>query len=104
VLVTDGRSFPVLPILLVMAWTIAITVLLMLWARFDRLILKASGYSGPSVEGIEQWQLTFFLYMRGLDVRTLQQLGDWNILSSLQFSTLACGLVSQRVRVCTTSA
>ncbi|NJR43517.1 MAG: hypothetical protein HC767_13550 [Akkermansiaceae bacterium] len=72
VLVTDGRSFPWFPVFIVMAWTVLVVIILMLWCRFDRLLLEDYGYNGRQVEGICHWQRVFFLYMRGLEVRSQQ--------------------------------
>jgi hypothetical protein len=80
-----------------MAWTIAITLALMLWVRFDRLILEIAGHTGPDVEGVEDWQRVFFLYMRGLDVRALQKLGNSTCACLFALFGLSQGMCANRL-------
>lgn len=68
VLVLDGRAFPWAPILVVSVWTMLVVLVLMLFCRFDRLILEDYGNSGSGIEGIQNWQRVLFLYLRGLEV------------------------------------
>jgi hypothetical protein len=69
VFVMKGRSLPTLPTLILAVWTMAVTLILMLLARFD-LVLRES-YGVPHLP-IEMWQRDIFICLKGLEVRMWQ--------------------------------
>lgn len=79
VLVMKGRSFPWLPIGVVLAWTV-ITCIIMLFVCKTNLVLRES--SGEEGLDIKNWQRTVFIYLRGFDVRSHQPPTLQNVLDA----------------------
>lgn len=69
VLVMNGRSFPWLPIGVVMIWTVLICCILLFVCKSNLPLRESGGEEGLD---IKSWQRLVFIYIRGFDVRYLQ--------------------------------
>jgi hypothetical protein len=69
VLVMKGRSLPTLPAVILAVWTLAVTLILMLLARFDLVLRESYGVNDLP---IEMWQRDIYICLRGLEVRMWQ--------------------------------
>lgn len=66
VLVMKGRSFPWLPIGVVLTWTLLTCIIMLCFCKTNLLIRESSGEEGLD---IKNWQRIVFIYLRGFDVR-----------------------------------
>lgn len=66
VLVLNGRSFPWLPIIVVLAWSVLVCCIMLFVCKTNLMLREAGGEEGLD---IKNWQRLMFTYLRGFDVR-----------------------------------
>lgn len=69
VLVAQGRSFPWLPIAVVMVWSVLVCCIMLFVCKTNLMLRETGGEEGLD---IKNWQRLVFTYLRGFDVRSQQ--------------------------------